>query len=242
MEKVLAEEFGREIAWLLSKMGGKPSPVQDWAQGKTNFSRSSGAYVIYLMTDNSKKKCVPIYCGCTGKSIDGRMGEHRQEPRGVHLRLANGELKNEAGFSMKGKYLIWYIECDGMIAKLVESALLHQFDFPLNFVENGTCRAMSVGSLLWRECGVEVPSVDELCGETVARFVDNFIKSVGCLSVYASNLNDALGWFPSSSPASALARASADGSASSWDFPGGGGRRKPGSGNRQTRRYGGWRA
>jgi hypothetical protein len=143
-----AERDSRNITGVIRAYGGSALSL---SPGQNAGVQSPGIYVIYFVTDSRQGTCLPFYCGFTSRSIRQRLYEHSQPGGQIYKMRTLGGVETNNGLEIAtagGEVYVGYIECQGMLGKLIESSLLLNYDFLLNASENGQRRLLDVAGLL----------------------------------------------------------------------------------------------
>lgn len=139
-----AEQDSKVITGIIRAYGGSAYKM---TTNSTPKVKSSGLYVLYFVTDSVKGFCFPIYCGFTSRQLELRLKEHAQPGGQIFTMRTPGGVKTSSGFPIataNGEVYVGFLKCTGMLAKLMESSLLLNYDFLLNASENGQRRLLDV--------------------------------------------------------------------------------------------------
>ncbi|MGH8380283.1 hypothetical protein [Pseudomonas sp.] len=139
-----AEQDSRVITGIIRAYGGSAYTMTATSTPKV---KSPGLYVLYFVTDSAQGFCIPLYCGFTSRSLEVRLKEHAQPGGQIYTMRTPGGVKTTSGIPIataNGEVYIGFIESTGMLAKLMESSLLLNYDFLLNASENGQRRLLDV--------------------------------------------------------------------------------------------------
>ncbi|WP_321838373.1 hypothetical protein [Pseudomonas kulmbachensis] len=139
-----AEQDSRVITGIIRAYGGSAYKMTTIS---TPQVKSPGLYVLYFVTASAQGFCIPLYCGFTSRSLEVRLKEHAQPGGQIYTMRTPGGVKTSPDFPIataNGEVYIGFLESTGMLAKLMESSLLLNYDFLLNASENGQRRLLDV--------------------------------------------------------------------------------------------------
>lgn len=139
-----AEQDSSVITGIIRAYGGSAYKM---TTNSTPKVKSPGLYVLYFVTAGVKGFCFPIYCGFTSRSLEIRLKEHALPGGQIYTMRTLGGVKTSSGVPIataNGEVYVGFLECTGMLAKLMESSLLFNYDFLLNASENGQRRLLDV--------------------------------------------------------------------------------------------------
>lgn len=139
-----AEQDSRVITGIIRAYGGSSYKM---TRTYTPAVTSAGLYILYFVTSTADGACFPVYCGYTSRTLETRLKEHTQPGGQISKMRTPGGIVTTSGVPIAtadGEVYVGFIGCTGMLAKLIESSFLFNYDFVLNASENGQRRALDV--------------------------------------------------------------------------------------------------
>jgi hypothetical protein len=133
-----AESCSKLLMFILNALGASARQVE--SGGDTIAERSSGLYMLWLMTVDGERELVPwfpAYVGHTARPLADRIQEHIT--RGKILEIFQGL---PGGVRTVDCVQVVYVPTSGVSAATLEAVFLSKFDFVLNTVLNGTPRTV----------------------------------------------------------------------------------------------------
>ncbi|GEM_PF-5389989 len=142
-----AERDSRNVTGLIRAYGGSVHAV---TRDHIPTVSEPGVYLLYFVTSASLQTCFPVYCGFTSRPLKTRLGEHLKPGGAIYTMRTPGGIENTSGLPIStadGDVYVGFIPGTGMLAKLVESCFLVNYDFVLNTGENTQRRPLDMSGI-----------------------------------------------------------------------------------------------